>query len=478
MDELDGDTAGAEEIVMNEPVDDAAGAEPIEEIAMDEPAGEAAGAEPIEEITMDEPVGDTAGEEPERIAMEELADNASGTESIEELVMDEPAFGTTVAREEPMDVVDEDTRLPVAKPDEEITMDSDDYYRQEKQHDVMTTEATSVSERGDWHSETSADKTAIASENSKEGQIVAVMGETKDVSFKDVISAGFDDDQSRIDATPPCDVAYTTAKKTKIVISTSDRKPLAEPAVPGQPDTEVEAIAVSRLDGKQSEAKPLMAEAKEEKAAPAPVIKRKTTIRYYQQMNPGKSFPLAVILSKDAVAPVKLDNVKQQQGKKTVSVVKDNPRVKITPCLSGCLVTPASMVLDVTPESATADFWVTPIIEGNINGWIDIAYQEETIEKIPLQVCSVKQTWAKVAAAAAVLSPVISYALEGFKLDPRNLEGLPRLLAIIDGKIGLLLLGILAIIPFLAAGIFFYRRSQPKEAEILEKFLSTEKSKN
>ena len=272
---------------------------------------------------------------------------------------------------------------------------------------------------------------------------------------------------------PSPDLDYAVDKEMKAEVVQSE---LCETSQDINPMPEQSAIGSEKAEitwptGEESEDDRQAIEKKEKKPV---AIKRKTTIRYYEQMNPAKAFPLSVILSKDTVAPVKLDHVKQKQGKKTVTVTKDKPRVKITPCLSGCLVTPASIMLDVTPESANADFWVTPIIEGNINGWIDISYQEEAIEKIPLLVRSVKQTWAKVGAAGAVLSPVISYTLDGFKLDQNTLEGLPRILAMIDSQMGLLLFGLLCTIPFIAAGIFFYLRSQPKEGEILERFFSTE----
>ena len=140
--------------------------------------------------------------------------------------------------------------------------------------------------------------------------------------------------------------------------------------------------------------------------APAPstavkgpeVLNRKTTVRYYEKMNPSKSFPLSVMLSREAIAAVNLPHVAQKQGQKVVEVKREKPEITITPCLPGCLLTPASVTLDVTPEVATAEFWVTPIIEGEIAGWIDIQYGGKPVEKIPLKTTSAKQTWAKVGA--------------------------------------------------------------------------------
>ena len=169
-----------------------------------------------------------------------------------------------------------------------------------------------------------------------------------------------------------------------------------------------------------------------------------------------------------------LPHVAQKQGQKVVEVKREKPEITITPCLPGCLLTPASVTLDVTPEVATAEFWVTPIIEGEIAGWIDIQYGGKPVEKIPLKTTSAKQTWAKVGATGAVLSPVLSYLIDGLKLDQEALQGVPHLLTFIQDSIGLLLFGALCMVPFILAGVLFYMKNKPKEAEILERFFSTE----
>lgn len=204
----------------------------------------------------------------------------------------------------------------------------------------------------------------------------------------------------------------------------------------------------------------------------AQALKRKTTVRYYEQMNPATSYPLAVVLSKDKVAAPKTPHVVQKEGKKEVVVSTDKPQVTIVPCLSGCLVSPASVTIDATPETAQADFWVTPIIEGAISGWIDIIYEGKLIEKISLHTRCVKQTWAKIGAVAAFLSPFLSYFMSGFSWKADMLEGLPRLLALIDAQMGLLSFGLLTMILFGVAGTIFYLKNKPKKAEIQDDFIS------
>ncbi len=204
-------------------------------------------------------------------------------------------------------------------------------------------------------------------------------------------------------------------------------------------------------------------------------FKRKTTVRYYEQMNPSKSYPLSVTLSKDKVVATKMAHVAQKEGKKDLVISADKPKVTITPVLSGCHVAPQSITLDVTQEVSRADFWVTPIIEGSMYGWIEITHQGETIEKIDIQTKSVKQTWAKIAAAASVLSPFFSSFMEGILTQKESLKGLPRFLMDFSDKIGgLTMLGIGGFVLFMVAGIVFYRRSLPKEAQEIEKFFGAE----
>lgn len=208
---------------------------------------------------------------------------------------------------------------------------------------------------------------------------------------------------------------------------------------------------------------------------PGETLKRKSTVRYYSQMNPFKAYPMSVALSKESIKKVKLDHVVQTEGRKMIEVAKEKTEVSVHPCLSGCLVSPASITIDVTPEHATAEFWVTPVVEGDISGWVDIVYQGKTVDKIPLTTRSVKQTIAKVGAAGAVLSPLLSFVLDGLQW---NMKGFGNMLHQMQGaSINLLLVGGVLMLLFVGTGVFFYLRNKPKEAEIIEKFFTMEQVK-
>ena len=201
-------------------------------------------------------------------------------------------------------------------------------------------------------------------------------------------------------------------------------------------------------------------------------LKRKTTVRYYEQMNPFTAYPLCVTLSKEAIKKVQLEKVAQTQSAKSIEVTKAKPDVTIVPCLSGCLITPASITIDVTPETAVAEFWVTPVVEGEVPGWVDIIYQGKLVDKIPLKTKSVKQTLAKIGAAGALLSPIASYILDGVQFNVAKSFG--ELVQKVHGHVGLLVAGGISMALFVIAGSLFYLRNRPREAEIIEKFFSVE----
>jgi anti-sigma B factor antagonist len=209
-------------------------------------------------------------------------------------------------------------------------------------------------------------------------------------------------------------------------------------------------------------------------STPGETLKRKSTVRYYSQMNPFKAYPLSVALSKESIKKVKLEQVAQTEGRKVIEVAREKTDVTIAPCLSGCLVSPSSITLDVTPETATAEFWVTPVIEGNISGWVDIVYQGKIVDKIVLTTRSVQQTIAKIGAAGAILSPVLSLVLDGLQW---NMKGLGSMFSQMQGAIGLWLVGLVLMLLFVGTGVFFYLRNRPQEAEIVEKFFTMEQMK-
>ena len=216
-------------------------------------------------------------------------------------------------------------------------------------------------------------------------------------------------------------------------------------------------------------------------AAPKPVsetLKRKATTRYYSQMNVFKSFPLSVVLSPDktniAAPSSSLENVSQTTSNKSLNIEKKDPIVTITPNLAGCLVSPPFITVDVTPNLVSTEFWVTPVTEGQISGKIDISYQGVNIDSIPVESKSAKHTWAKVGAVGTIVSPLISYFLEGFgwNLTQKTIKGFPKLVANIDNAIGLQTFGYISMAVFLVMGIAFYVMNQPKEGDATEHFFS------
>ena len=203
--------------------------------------------------------------------------------------------------------------------------------------------------------------------------------------------------------------------------------------------------------------------------------KRKMAIRYYEKMNPLKSFPLLVSFSKEKLQKIVMDNVAQQQASSPIKVKKSKPEVIVTPSLKGCVVYPSSMCIDITPEMTTAEFWITPIIEGEIAGHIEVTYEGKVVEKISLTSSCAKQTWAKISAVGAIAIPMVSFLLEGLNWNlPQTAWNLiPKLVQQIESSIGLSNFGVIMSIVSIVAGSIMYSMNKPKEAEELEKFFST-----
>ncbi len=198
-------------------------------------------------------------------------------------------------------------------------------------------------------------------------------------------------------------------------------------------------------------------------------IQRKTTVRYYQQVNPGKAYPLQVFLSKEKIQKIKLMEQQAQKEGKGIQVSSDKPEIMIIPSFAGCMVSPPNITVDVTPETIRADFWLTPVILGEIHGNIDFIYQNKTIERIHITIHSVRQLLAKVGSAIAVISPLLSF---GFDLLARS-AGNSNLPDWIKSNL-VIPIGFAIMAISIGCSIYFFIKNRPKEAEPIEKVLATQ----
>jgi len=202
-------------------------------------------------------------------------------------------------------------------------------------------------------------------------------------------------------------------------------------------------------------------------------LRRRTTVRYWTQMNPQRIFPLLVVLSKESIRKVVIEGVAQVEGKQAFAIRKENPVVTIEPHLPGCLVTPAALDVDVTPRLVESRFFVAPIVEGRIeDARIDIRYQGRVIDTVPLRVRVTKQTVAKVSAAFGVVSPIFSQLVKfSGKGDLGLLEWVRGVGERVGGgtNLGWIVAGLAGLV-----AVVFYLWNRPREGEPVDHFFEFE----
>jgi len=220
------------------------------------------------------------------------------------------------------------------------------------------------------------------------------------------------------------------------------------------------------------------------KPAPAKTsLKRKGVVRFYEQMNPRKLFPLmvSIIHAQEYIKHVELTKVRQVDGDKVMDIQAAKPYVRVVPILPGCTVYPAETVVDVSQKKVDAEFWVTPEIEGDLRQSARIQLWHDGIlkDEIPIP-CVVKtQLLTKITAACSITSSfggafIENYgqvllsqeaAQSGKSISGMLLQGVVSLLHSAGTWIGLL---------FLVAAVLCYLWLRPKESDELQHFLNTE----
>ncbi|WP_372366399.1 STAS domain-containing protein [Candidatus Uabimicrobium sp. HlEnr_7] len=280
----------------------------------------------------------------------------------------------------------------------------------------------------------------------------------------------------------PAEAISTNVTSQMPEFPSSEEKKEMEDIVDAVNDVEEEAsqaiVAVSGTTEKMEQIeKPEQVEKSDQAKKPRveTYYKRKIVVRYYEKMNPLKSFPLLVAFSKEKLQKIAMDYVAQEESRSEINVKKSKPEVTVTPSLKGCTVYPPSMRIDISPEMTTAEFWVTPIVEGEIVGNIEIAYSGEVIENISVTSSCVKQTWAKVSALGAITIPMVSFLLEGlnWNLSQTTWNLIPKLIKQIEMSVGLSNFGVIMGGISIIAGGVMYSITKPKEADELEQFFST-----
>jgi hypothetical protein len=131
-------------------------------------------------------------------------------------------------------------------------------------------------------------------------------------------------------------------------------------------------------------------------------------------MNPERNFPLDVVITGRDVKVVAARGMKVAVGRQMLELDPSDPLLTVIPRFAGCLVVPPRLQLDVSPETVTARFWVTPLAEGDLpDACIELRYRGKLVESLPTPTQIVARTTARIFLGLGLLSPVILQTLEG-----------------------------------------------------------------
>lgn len=159
-----------------------------------------------------------------------------------------------------------------------------------------------------------------------------------------------------------------------------------------------------------------MEEAAPRARAKGKLVKRQATVRYYNQMNPMRTYPLLVAVSKKDLAKIQQAYVGQQAGDSFK--VEKGTVVQIEPILPGCNCYPPKQDIRIDSETVTASFWIVPYVLGKVMGSRILVSQNATLlSEIPLNIRVVRKTLVVVMAILALLFPLIAGALKYYQLD-------------------------------------------------------------
>jgi hypothetical protein len=138
------------------------------------------------------------------------------------------------------------------------------------------------------------------------------------------------------------------------------------------------------------------------------ILRRKGVVRYYEQMNPKKIFPLlvSIIQAEMYIKIPDLPRVKQAESERVMEIKETSPHIRLVPVIPGCLISPPEAVVDVREEKVDTTFWVSPLCEGDLTQSARVQIWHEGIMKdeIPIPTRIRTQTLTKIISSMSFLS--------------------------------------------------------------------------
>ncbi|MCB9637970.1 MAG: hypothetical protein H6727_03585 [Myxococcales bacterium] len=148
------------------------------------------------------------------------------------------------------------------------------------------------------------------------------------------------------------------------------------------------------------------------------VLRRKGVVRYYEQMNPQKIFPLlvSIIQAEMYIKIPDLPRVKQAESEKVLEIKENSPYVRLVPVIPGCIISPPEAVVDVRKEKVDTEFWVSPQAEGDLRRSARVQVWHEGVlkDEIPIPTRVRTQTLTKVISSMSFMSGLAGAVFEAY----------------------------------------------------------------
>jgi len=155
---------------------------------------------------------------------------------------------------------------------------------------------------------------------------------------------------------------------------------------------------------------------------------RKSVVRHYTQMNPGKIYPLLVSILQDNLVLQQPNSrkVKQIQSDQTLSVDAQQPFLRIVPIVPGCIITPAEAIIDASDTKVDTTFWLTPQCEADLmdSAHIQVWHKGKLLDQIDIPCVIKTQFFTKLAASSSVIASIAGAVLQTY--SPKENTSVPE----------------------------------------------------
>lgn len=142
---------------------------------------------------------------------------------------------------------------------------------------------------------------------------------------------------------------------------------------------------------------------------------RNVSVRYFSQMNPGKVFPLLVVVSHDRIKHVSNSRIAEAQA---ASLEMDaRTSLWIEPIVPGCTCYPAKTEIRLDRPVIEEAFWLVPEVSGVVEGaQVELRQNGKLIDSLPLNIRVRSKAWVWIWALCSGIVPILSDLLS--LLDP------------------------------------------------------------